>query len=333
MMNPISRRVFIDKSSQLLGGAALGGASLRGLAAESQESGANEQASAGATAGQGGATKPVAWRYSICNEIMKDWDWKRQCKHAAELGYKGLEVAPFTLGDNVDDISADRRAEIRGTAEEAGLEILGLHWLLVSPKGLHTTAPDDDLRKQTWEYMVKLAGFCADLGGKVMIFGSPGQRSTQGISKAQAIENLTQGLRDAAPGIAEHQVTLLLEPLSSDQTDVVNTLGEAAAIVKDVAHPAVSAMFDFHNTADETEPLDELVRKHYDHIGHIQVQEMDGSYMGAGDGATAFLPALRAFRDLGYDKWVSLEVFNFEPGPEKIASVSIETLKKMQAQL
>ena len=325
-MDRINRRRFIETSSKLLGVSALGGLFI-GCGSEGGQSAQPEQTSPAAQAAN------VAWKYAICNEIMQDWDWKRQCQYAAEVGYQGLEVAPFTLGDHVDDLSADRRAEIRETAREAGLEILGLHWLLVTPEGLHTTTPDEAVRQESWEYMVKLAAFCADLGGQVMIFGSPGQRSSQGISTEQAVENLTQGLRDVAPRIAEHNVKLLLEPLSSDQTDVINTLGEALAVVEAVDHPAVSAMFDFHNTADETRPLDELVRTYYDHIEHIQIQEMDGAYLGTGDAVEAYLPALRAFKEQGYDRWISLEVFDFEPGPEQIATTSMETLQRMAAAL
>ena len=60
----------------------------------------------------------------------------------------------------------------------------------------------------------------------------------------------------------------------------------------------------FHNTADETIPLDELVHTYYDHIGHIQIQEMDGTYLGTGDAVETYVPALQAFRDNGYDKWI-----------------------------
>ncbi len=314
-MKRMDRRRFIETSSAALGGAALGGW-LAGCAPE----------------GTGTPAKP-AWKYAICNEIMQDWDWARQCRYAAETGYEGIEVAPFTLAGHVDDISRDRRAEIRGTAEEAGAPVLGLHWLLVTPEGLHTTTPDEALRRQSWDYVAKLAEFCADLGGKVMIFGSPGQRSSVDIPTGEAVEHLTNGLRDTAEAIAAQDVQLLLEPLSSDQTDVINTLGEALAVVEAVNHPAVSTMFDFHNTADETRPLDELVHTYYEHIGHIQIQEMDGTYLGTGDAEAAYVAALRAFRDKGYDKWVSLEVFDFEPGPERIATASMATLQRMEAAL
>ncbi len=320
-----SRRRFIKTSSQLLGGAVLGGFVMgcRG----------NSNQRAGPVPPPQAREAVVGWKYAICNEIMQGWDWKRQCQFAAEVGYQGIEVAPFTLGDHVDNISSDRRAELRGRAQEAGIDILGLHWLLVTPEGLHTTTPDEAVRRETWDYMAKLAEFCADLGGTVMIFGSPNQRSSQGISTEQAVENLTEGLREVAPRIAAHNVQLLLEPLSSDQTDVINTLGDAVAVVKDVNHTAISAMFDFHNTADETELLDDLVRQHYDYIKHIQIQEMDGTYLGTGDAVKAFLPALRAFRDLEYARWISLEVFDFEPGPEQIATTSMQTLQQMAAAL
>ncbi len=320
-MQRMDRRRFLETSSIALGGFAFGGL-VAGCGGEG--------------AGTGEVARTVvqpSWKYAICNEIMQDWDWARQCRYAAEAGYEGIEVAPFTLGDHVDDISTDRRAELRGIAEEAGVDILGLHWLLVTPEGLHATTPDEAIRRRSWEYMAKLAEFCADLGGKVMIFGSPGQRSSVGISTEEAVEHLTNGLRDVAPAIAGHGVQLLLEPLSSDQTDVINTLGEALAVVEAVNHPAVSTMFDFHNTADETSPLDELVHTYYDHIGHIQIQEMDGTYLGAGDAVETYVPALQAFRDNGYDRWISLEVFDFEPGPELIATTSMATLKRMQAAL
>ena len=60
---------------------------------------------------------------------------------------------------------------------------------------------------------------------------------------------------------------------------------------------------------------------------------MDGTYLGTGDAVKAFVPALRAFHEQGYDRWISLEVFDFEPGPELIATTSMETLKRMAAAL
>ncbi len=319
-MRRLTRRRFIGSTSRIVGA----GLATPFLASCAREPGAGEQAE---------VAPAVRWRYAACNEIMEGWEWQRQCAFAAEVGYTGLEVAPFTLAEHVDEISAARRDELRGIAESAGLEILGLHWLLVSPAGLHVTAPDAELRARSWDYVKRLGDFCADLGGAVMIFGSPNQRGTVGISAEQAVAHFVEGCKSVADHLAERSVQLLIEPLSSDQTDVLNTVAEAVAVVREVNHPAISSMFDFHNTADETEPLDTIVRAHFDQILHIQIQEMDGTYMGTGTGETDYLPSLRAFRDLGYAGWISLEVFDFEAGPEKIMQDSYATLKRMEGRL
>lgn len=275
----------------------------------------------------------LPWRLAICNEILQELDWTEQCRLARSIGYRGLEVAPFTLADHVSEVTKDRREDLRAVAEAEGLEILGLHWLLVTPRDLHVTTANAKVRARSWAYVVELAELCADLGGEIMVFGSPNQRSSHGTSTEQAVVNLTEGLREVAPAIGELGVKLLLEPLSSDQTDVIITLDQAVAVVEDVDHPAISTMFDYHNTADETDPLPDLIRRHFDRIEHVHIHEMDGTYLGTGDGEEAFLPALATFRDLGYSGWISLEVFDFEPGAETIAAESMDTLRRMEAAL
>jgi sugar phosphate isomerase/epimerase len=92
-------------------------------------------------------------------------------------------------------------------------------------------------------------------------------------------------------------------------------------------------MFDFHNTVDETQPMDELIREYIDNIYHVQIQEMDGTYLGTGDAVTEYVPAFQAFKDVGYDGWISLEVFDFEPGGEKIAEESMEVLQTLESKV
>lgn len=279
--------------------------------------------------------KPV-WKMnlSICNESMREWDFAKQCAFAGQAGYTGIEIASFTLADSVELISQSERADMRKAMKDAGIQCVGLHWLLAPPPvGLHATTPDDAVRNRTWEYFDKLIDFCADLEGMVMIFGSPKQRNSIGITKAEATKHLADGFANAADHSQERGVKVLLEPLSSDQTDVVNTMAEAMEVVEIVNHPAIQTMFDFHNTADETEAFDVLIRKYFKYIHHIHVQEMDGKHLGTGTGGTDFIPAFRVLKELGYDKWVSLEVFDFSPGPEKIGNESMKVLKEIEASI
>src|SRR5688500_5673691 len=142
-------------------------------------------------------------RYAICNETFEGWDHTRVCRFVAELGYAGLELAPFTLAPRITDVSAERRRELRRQADEHGLMLLGLHWLLAKTEGLQLTSPDAAVRQRTADYLVELAKCCRDVGGDVLVFGSPAQRRIPaGATLAQAADYAVDTFRRAKAGIA-----------------------------------------------------------------------------------------------------------------------------------
>ena len=275
------------------------------------------------------------FRYAMCNESMQDLSFDDQCRVISEAGYQSIEIAPFTLvKKGVGDISTSQRKQMLATIRSHGLVCNGLHWLFTPPPhGLHFTTPSATRRDQAVAYLHDLIDFCGDLDGKVMIFGSPQQRSTAGISSAEAKKYFAEGLARVADHARDRNVMVLVEHLDHSQSDVVNTLAEARELVDTVGHPAIRMMFDFHNTADETEPLALLIQRFYDGIEHVHVQEMDGRHLGTGRSATDFVDAFQMLKDLGYNRWVSLEVFDFSPGGANIAKVSMQVLKEIESKL
>src|SRR5262249_11500276 len=128
-------------------------------------------------------------RYAICNETFEGWDHARVCRFAAELGYRGLELAPFTLAPRVTDVATEQRRLLSRHAEDCGIQIIGLHWLLAKTEGLHITSPDEAVRRATAAYLVELARACRDMGGDLMVFGSPAQRRIPaGATREQAAD-------------------------------------------------------------------------------------------------------------------------------------------------
>lgn len=327
-MSSFDRREFLKRSGGVLGAAAVGGLAV-GCGGSAEQTAQNS-----ATAQSAGQAE-MPWSYSMCNESMQEKSWAEQCQVIGNAGYTGVEIAPFTLVEQgVQEISQAERQQMVSEMKAAGIDCVGLHWLLSPPpEGLHFTTPDVSRRREAVAYLDELVDFCGDLGGKVMIFGSPNQRSTDGISVEKASENLADGLAQVADHAQERGVTILIEPLDTSQSDVVNTMADGLKIVQMVDHPAISTMFDFHNTPDETEPFHVLIEKYFDHIGHVHVQEMDGTYLGTGDAVNSYVKAFQTLKDLGYDKWVSLEVFDFAPGGKKIANESMKTLATLEDKL
>jgi D-psicose/D-tagatose/L-ribulose 3-epimerase len=276
------------------------------------------------------------FKYAFCNEIIREYSWPEQCEIIANAGYSGIEIAPFTLvREGVHEISPSARRQMVRDMQNAGLECAGLHWLLTPPPaGLHFTGPDNQQRKRTIDYVISLIDFCGDMGGPVMVFGSPGQRTATGdFSVREAKNNFAEGLAQVADHASGRNVKILVEALSSEQTNVVNTIGEAMEIVHKVNHPAISTMFDFHNTVDETEPMDMLVRKHYEHIHHIHVQNMDGTVITTDAIPADFLPVFEVLKEKGFSKWVSLEVFDYSPGGIFIADEGMRTFREIERKI
>jgi D-psicose/D-tagatose/L-ribulose 3-epimerase len=271
---------------------------------------------------------PPPIRHAMCNEAFEQTPFAEVCKTLRAAGYEGIEIAPFTLAANPTDITAEQRREYADIIKSEGLAFVGLHWLMVSPKGLHVTTPDQALRERSWQHIRHLIDLCADLGPDgLMIFGSPHQRSTTaGLSREQATRNYVDGLAEVAPQAQERGVTILVEALPRAQSDVVQTLREAAAIVHTIDNAAIQTMFDTHNAVDETEPHTNLVERHFDVIRHVHVNETDGRYPGTGN--YDFGALLKKLEALDYKGWVSLEVFDFKPSAAEIASASLNYLKK-----
>jgi sugar phosphate isomerase/epimerase len=267
------------------------------------------------------------FRQAICNEVFENWKFSDTCKAVKKAGYSGIEIAPFTLAEEPSSITPAQRREFRETMAGEGLQFVGLHWLMVSPKGLHVTTPDAAVREKSWRHINNLIDLCADLGPNgVMVFGSPKQRSTTGgITREQATEHYVEGLMRVAPHAAARGVTILIEALPPGQCDVVLSLDEAASLVRRIDSPAIQTMFDTHNAVDEVEPHAALVDRYFDLIRHVHINEMDGRHPGTG--GYDFKPVLEVLKRRGYQGWVSLEAFDFTPGAEKIAADSLRYIE------
>lgn len=272
----------------------------------------------------------MAYRFATCNEVFQNQPMVDVCAQVREVGYQGLEIAPFTLAPDPALLTQDDRAGLRKMMSAAQLEFVGLHWLLAAPEGLHATARDKNVRDRTWQYVSHFVDLCADLSdqpGSVVVFGSPKQRSSRdGMTASEATEAYLEGLAKVAPHAESRGVILLVEALSADQCDVVTSLAEAVTIVEQINSPAIQTMFDTHNAVLETRPHLDLVRQFFPHIKHIHVNEMDGREPGMGD--YNFRGLLDCLTELDYQGWVSLEAFDFSRDPKEIIARSLSTLTK-----
>jgi sugar phosphate isomerase/epimerase len=268
-------------------------------------------------------------RIALCNEVLADMPLAQQCDYAARLGYDGLEIAPFTLTGSPEEISAADAAKIRATVEASGLVVTGLHWLLVKPEGLSLTDPDATVRARTLEVMSRLVGLCAELGGAVLVHGSPKQRQiAPGETHAIALARLRDACAQVALAAARAGVVYCIEPLSRRETALVNTIGEAAELVRSIDHPNLKTMIDCSAAGlTETQPVAALI----DHwlptglIAHLQVN--DPNRRGPGQGEMKFAPIIAALKRNNYAGTIAVEPFDYSPDGPAAAAFSAGYLR------
>jgi len=271
-------------------------------------------------------------RYAICNETFEGWPLAKACDFAAACGYAGLEVAPFTLAPLASDVTAAQRGEIRRTIARAGLDCVGLHWLLAKTEGFHVAHPDATVRGRTVDYLGELARLCHDLGGRVLVFGSPKQRSLlPGVTAEQALGHIHEVFSRLVPVLETTDTVVALEPLAPVETDVLTTAAETCRLIERIGSPHVRLHLDVKAMASEAEAIPEIILASARHLEHFHAN--DPNLQGPGFGAVDFTPIFTALDEVRYSGWVSVEVFDYAPGPERLARESIDYMRRIEAAL
>jgi sugar phosphate isomerase/epimerase len=267
-------------------------------------------------------------KFAICQELFEGWEWERQCGAIAATGYTGIELAPFTVASRIGEVSQERRRELKAIAESHGLTICGLHWLLAKTEGMHLTTNDAAVRRATSQYLIELTNACADLGGTIMVFGSPMQRNLQeGVTREQAYANAAEVFRAVGPALSDRGVTIAMEPLTPKETNFVNSCAEAVELMALVDHPNFALHQDVKAMLSESSSIPELIAQYAGQTCHFHVN--DDNLLGPGMGRTDYHPILQALRDTRYSGWISVEVFDYRPGAEYIARESMQYMQRV----
>jgi sugar phosphate isomerase/epimerase len=261
-------------------------------------------------------------KFAICNETFGDWPVEKGFELAKKYNYSGVEVAPFTLGANVFEISSQTRAAYRKKAEQFDLSIVGLHWLLAKTSGLHLTMHDLETRQRTKEYLIELVQLCSDLGGKIMVLGSPLQRNfVEPITHDVATANAASLLSEIVPVLEKHQIQIAIEPLGPQEGNFLNHAHQARTLIDAIGSPQIRLHLDVKAMSSEDKPIAAVVRDNADIMIHFHAN--DPNRLGPGMGDVDQRPIFLALQEIQYKGWVSVEVFDYSPGVEEILRQSM----------
>ena len=269
-------------------------------------------------------------RLAICNEHWAGMPFAQTCERIAAAGFEGVEIAPFTLHEDPRELTEHDAISVCKAAKDAGIEVIGLHWLLTKPAFLHIATPDATLRRDASRLGQKLARLCGMMGGKVMVWGSPKARNLLPEWKYEdAFARAAEVVRAVSEEAGKYGVTIAMEPLGKKETNIFNTAEETIRFCKLVDHPACKLHLDVKAMTDEAKPIPQIIEESKDWFVHFHTN--DPNLLGPGMGEVKYEPIIKALRDVNYQGWLSTEVFDYTLGADVIAQRSIEYLKKQLA--
>ena len=259
--------------------------------------------------------------FALCNEVLRDHPFEEQCRIAAALGYDGLEVAPFTVTPDPRAITAGQVEALRASAAAHGLGITGLHWLLVAPAGLSITDPDLAVRAATGEVIAALIRLCRDLGGSVLVHGSPLQRRLPDdpAERRMARELALAHWERAGTLAAEAGVLYCIEPLA--EANFVRTVAEAVEVLDEIGSPGLATMLDASAAGQaETEPVAAVLEAELrtGHIAHVQINAVNRR--APGQGPEHLIELFRVLLRQRYRGTVAVEPFDYQPDGQSSAA-------------
>jgi sugar phosphate isomerase/epimerase len=193
------------------------------------------------------------------------------------------------------------------------------------PADNKVVGPDVDADRLS-AYVEKAGRRLARLGVKVAVFGSGGSRQVpEGFDHDQALKQLGAFLGAAADSLREHDIVLAVEPLCAAECNIINTVGEGLALIREHC-PQVHVLADFFHMSQEKESFDVLAEAG-DLLAHVHVSTTDRHGVTPADAdAAAFV---RRLREVGYTGGCSLEC-GWDDFPAEIGT-SIRALRTWAA--
>lgn len=219
---------------------------------------------------------------------------------AKAAGFDYVELATSEIAALSDAEFEQAAARIR----QAGLPVPATNLFL--PATLKVTGPEID-RDQQMAYVRKAFARLEQIGTTIVVFGSGGARQVPaGFSKDEAMRQLVEFGRRIAPEARARGITIAVEPLRPEETNIINSAAEGLALVEAIDDPNFQLMVDFYHLASVKEDPSIVVRAR-DHLRHLHMANPDGRVFPRAAGEYDYAPFFAALRTIGYDRRISVE--------------------------
>ena len=224
---------------------------------------------------------------------------------------KGIDAARAAGFDYLElsttEIAALSDADFDAAAahiKQAGLPVPATNLFL--PATLKVTGPDVNRDEQD-RYVRNAFARLSRLGTTIVVFGSGGARRVpDGFARDEAFKQLVEFGRRAAREARSRNITLAVEPLRREETNIINRAAEGLELVNAINDPTFQLMIDFYHLASEHEDP-AIVQRAREHLRHLHMANPQGRVFPLAWDEYEYAPFFASLRTIGYDKRISIE--------------------------
>jgi D-psicose/D-tagatose/L-ribulose 3-epimerase len=239
------------------------------------------------------AQAPAHVRVGFCTGLKN-----LEAAKAAGFEYVELPATEIASLSDADFDAAAARIKALGIATPAANLFL--------PSTLKVTGAQTDPEQQM-AHVRKAFTRLATLGTVIVVFGSGGARRVpDGFPKEEAFRQLVEFGRRAAREARANGITIAIEPLRKQETNIINTAAEGLDLVNAIADPNFELMIDFYHLASEQEDP-AIVLRAKDHIRHLHMANPRGRVFPQKWEEFDYAPFFANLRAIGYDQRISVE--------------------------
>lgn len=240
-------------------------------------------------------------------------------RKVSELGYDAIEL-------NIRDPEQINWKRVKKIISVHGLAVSSiLTGRVFSVDHLSLSHPSTKVRKLAIRRIKKHISFAATLSAIVLIGWVRGNWEK---NEEQARKAFVDGLRECGKFAKNEGVLLGIEPINRYEINSIQTIYEAVAILKDIGFPNIGVVADtFHMNIEEDEPIYKSIYRCKGHLFHVHVADNNRKAPGAGH--LMFKGFFQSLREMGYDRFVSVEVVPCLPKFVTVAEKSIRYLRKI----
>jgi len=242
----------------------------------------------------------------------------------AELGYDGLEL--HLLHPNQVN-----RDEVRKLMSQYSLAVTTIGTgMAAGMEGLTFADPDLEVRRQAVMRVKEQIELALFLGSAVIIGLVMGRLGNDSADRPNRYDAAVGCLDECCKVAAQRAVTVLLEPLNRYESDYVNTVDDVLKIIRHIGLPNVKLLADtFHMNIEEAN-LAASLKRVSPNLGFVHLA--DSNRQAPGHGHLDIRGVLGALRDMGYQEYLSFEIFPL-PTPRQAAEDAIRFVKEILSSL